>query len=487
MSAYIRAIDIYDADAVEQLLKRIQRNPAHHEEEFFHAFWNDAYRLAFGVLGNTHDAEDVAQVALIQALAKLDTLKDPRAALKWIHRIVGNLALNYRRDEGRRITNDMCIDFDISEIESYLVLGTTSNPDTESMSATTSHHLPDELVERKEVNRIVYELIGNLPSKQRQAVMLYYYADFSVGEIAEDMDVSPNTVKAHLFQARETLNNRIKEIEEAQGISLYSAHALPLVQIVKEIAQHEFVPPAFSPQSPNGFSEPKRETKAQGDADAATSRNTVPKTMLTVGATVVILLLGTIGWTSLDRSIDEEPPAVSRLSVADTTSSSSKDEKQSSSETGASPQNEDAPLPSTTTRVEGSGNPSPTAPTQPPSSSEVSNSAPPIVEQPVPQPPAAPQPPPEPPPNNPQRPNVGSLVHFGTQNGQPVIWSVTEKTATTFTITALENVSSLGDILTSAQLAVLIPIREGVRPVVEIDASRVNLTFRDDYIFVEVP
>ena len=75
-----------DQDAFDRLVERHQRR---------------AVAVAYRLLGNVHDASDVAQDAFLRAYQSLTKLEDPRRFGPWLMRIVTNLALNFRRSRSR--------------------------------------------------------------------------------------------------------------------------------------------------------------------------------------------------------------------------------------------------------------------------------------------------------------------------------------------------------------------------------------------------
>ncbi len=123
------------------------------------------------------DASDAVQEAFVQAVVhwrKVSSYDDPVA---WIRRVAINRGHNRWRARRRR----------------------------------------DALTERIASNTVIYpfdpadsdgelaELITTLPSQQRMALTLYYYADLSVAEVADAMQISEGTVKYHLHAARAAL------------------------------------------------------------------------------------------------------------------------------------------------------------------------------------------------------------------------------------------------------------------------------------------
>jgi len=466
-----RSVDIYDADAVEQLIRRIRRNPKRHQEEFYQLFWDDAYRFAYGILNNRQDAEDVAQTALIRAYERLDTLKEPRAALKWVHRIVGNAALDYHRSESRRVAGFEHADTDISDIEAYTSPITTSSNELTPAHAADARYLPDELVMRKEVNRIVYGLIEALPAKQRQAIMLYYYAGFSVSEIAEDMDSSNNAVKALLFRARDTLNVRIQETEKTENIRLYSVNILPLAQVLQEVARNEIIPPAppmdalkaSSLSNADGVESVSQSTKINGYQITAISI-----------ATALVVLAGAV-FAINGRTSHEELPLTSTTSVSRDDNDKTEEEK----DILPQPPLEDN-SPDSSSSGSGSDNPSPVAPTPPPQTGNTNEDE--IIIEIVPSPPPIQ---PVPPVEYPRLPEVGSVLRFGTLGGAPIMWRVTDRTLTALTITALQDTPSLQGAFSSAEQAAIVSSSNDLRPIVKLDGSMLDFVLRGNYVYAE--
>src|SRR5260370_22037704 len=64
------------------------------------------FQIAYSVLGNSADAEDVAQEAFLRAYQKFASLREAEKFRWWINRIVFRLALNRRRGHGRRLVRD---------------------------------------------------------------------------------------------------------------------------------------------------------------------------------------------------------------------------------------------------------------------------------------------------------------------------------------------------------------------------------------------
>jgi RNA polymerase sigma-70 factor (ECF subfamily) len=123
--------------------------------------------VAYLILRNRADAEDVLMDTLLTALDRGSSLRDPQAMRQWLLKIATNQALSRRR-RFRRVT--------------WLQL----SPDTPSPAMDTTEHVA------------LIQGLATLPIRSRAAVVLHYYADLPVAEVAAVMGTSQNTVKSQL-------------------------------------------------------------------------------------------------------------------------------------------------------------------------------------------------------------------------------------------------------------------------------------------------
>ncbi len=137
--------------------------------------------IAYALSGSRLAAEDLAQEAMIAAHRQWDrigTLDRPGA---WVRRVVLNKAASlYQRRK--------------AEIRALARLGPIRGTLPAPLEAESAH---------------VWREVRRLPARQSQAVVLFYLSELNIGEIAEAMGCSENTVKAHLHQARQKLAGRL--------------------------------------------------------------------------------------------------------------------------------------------------------------------------------------------------------------------------------------------------------------------------------------
>jgi RNA polymerase sigma-70 factor (ECF subfamily) len=139
------------------------------------------------LLGNHHDAEDVAQDALIAAWQQLPGFKASSSFPTWLYRIVTRRALN-------RITRTRAT-------ESLDLLGDISDAGDE----------PGQHVERDLTADAVTDAVTALPPPQRVAIVLRHFEGLSNAEIARITKSTIPAIRSHLFRGRRALSQTLEE------------------------------------------------------------------------------------------------------------------------------------------------------------------------------------------------------------------------------------------------------------------------------------
>jgi RNA polymerase sigma-70 factor, ECF subfamily len=149
-----------------------------------------ALRLAQRVLGNREDTEDLVQDAAMRAYERLGQFDRARPFAPWFMRVVWNLALRRRESVVRRR-------------HEVLEESVAAAPDAQGD--------PD----RAAFWRTFRAAVGELPPRQRAIVMLFDVDGLSGAEIAAQLDITPETVRWHLHQARRTLRPVMERFRDA--------------------------------------------------------------------------------------------------------------------------------------------------------------------------------------------------------------------------------------------------------------------------------
>jgi RNA polymerase sigma-70 factor (ECF subfamily) len=172
------------------LVERVLRGDAEAYGQLVSKHMRRAFSIAYRILEQREDAEDVVQESFVRALERLGTLKRGRPFHPWFYRIVVNQALNLRRSRARRATE----------------------PLPAELSSTAPS--PERHAERASVRAQLRTALNALPERQRTIVQLSELEGMSSVEIAEVLDIADGTVRWHLHQARRTLRETLKALKE---------------------------------------------------------------------------------------------------------------------------------------------------------------------------------------------------------------------------------------------------------------------------------
>jgi RNA polymerase sigma-70 factor (ECF subfamily) len=146
-----------------------------------------AYRVALRVVGNHHDAEDVAQEALVGAWQQLPNFRAQSTFSTWLYRIVTHRALN--RVQRQHPSNSLDVIGDVADACAG----------------------PAVRLERNLMKEAITDAIQALPPAQRITVVLHHLEGLSYAEVAAVTDSSVAAVRSHLFRARRTLGVALQQ------------------------------------------------------------------------------------------------------------------------------------------------------------------------------------------------------------------------------------------------------------------------------------
>ncbi len=145
---------------------------------------NSLYNTAYHILQSHADAEDALQDTLYKAYSNLHTLKDPGKCKAWMFKILINTCYEILRRKK-----------DICSIDAYAEILPSKSMDIPLSVA-------------------VRQAIQELDETYRSVVILYYFEDFSVKEIAEILGITSIAVKKRMSRARQKLKESLQEVQE---------------------------------------------------------------------------------------------------------------------------------------------------------------------------------------------------------------------------------------------------------------------------------
>ena len=184
-----------------RLIKQIQRGKQSAFEEFYKLTSPRAYFLALKITQNEQDAEDILQDSYIKAIEKINEIDTSQNVTSWFLKIVSNKSKDLLRSRNR------------------LVFADDEEPFFEEIPEEKAEFCPEENLNQEELRLEVMAAIDELTAEKRACIMMMYFGDMSVREIAESIEVPESTVKNRLYTARKDLRTRF----EKNGNILYGA------------------------------------------------------------------------------------------------------------------------------------------------------------------------------------------------------------------------------------------------------------------------
>ncbi|MEA2011743.1 MAG: sigma-70 family RNA polymerase sigma factor [Verrucomicrobiota bacterium] len=184
-----------DLELIKEFLD--ENNAAY--EELIIRYTDKAYRVAFGILRNKLDAEEITQDAFLKIYKNLKTFRGDSKFSSWLYRIVSNLAKNKynwnkRRNIGKNIPLDQKEDKDSNNITISQIKDVSAVP-------------PDKKLQGQEFMKKINKGIDSLPEHYKEVLTLRHLDDMSYEEIAKITETKLGTVKSRIARARDELRN----------------------------------------------------------------------------------------------------------------------------------------------------------------------------------------------------------------------------------------------------------------------------------------
>lgn len=143
------------------------------------------YRLAYSYVKNVDDALDIVQESVYKAISSVDSLKNSNYIKTWFYRIIVNTSLDFLRKQRKMSTVG-------DEVLESLDFGIADNYEDFDLK----------------------KALDNLPDQYRTVVILRFFEDLKIEEIAEVLNENANTVKTRLYKSLEKLRIKLSDYEE---------------------------------------------------------------------------------------------------------------------------------------------------------------------------------------------------------------------------------------------------------------------------------
>jgi len=153
------------------------------------------YRFVLRHIGNSADAEDIAQQTFVEAYGALRTFRGQSELSTWLYGIAMNLVRNYLNRAPHRVR----------KYESEEVL----------LSVADDADAPETVVERMAILKRVYAEVATLSEELRATFLLVALEGHSYEEAAQALNIPIGTVRSRVSRARATLKARIPDLQDA--------------------------------------------------------------------------------------------------------------------------------------------------------------------------------------------------------------------------------------------------------------------------------
>lgn len=183
---------------IRDKIKQVKKGDQAAFEDVVLFYQDKIYQHCNRMLGNAHEAEEIAQEAFIRAYINIHSYDERRKFSTWLYRIATNLTI----DRLRKRKPDYYLDAEVKGTEGL---------DMYSQLAA-DEKLPEDELEELELQEYIQKQIAELPPKYRSIIMLRYLEDFSLQEISEILDIPIGTVKTRVHRGREALRKKLRHV-----------------------------------------------------------------------------------------------------------------------------------------------------------------------------------------------------------------------------------------------------------------------------------
>ncbi len=202
----------------EQLANAVKSYQAG-DKEAFAELYEQSYRYLYAcvmyVVKDEETTQDMLQETYLEIVKSIGTLKDTENFLNWAAVIANRKCFAYLKKNKKLPVEDA--DGMIEEIPDDVAL------------------IPEELMQDREKQRLIREIIDNLSGMQRLCVIGYYYNEQSQESLAEEFGIPVGTVKSHLSRARAKIKLAVEELDVKKGTRLYNVAPLMLALLEEEV------------------------------------------------------------------------------------------------------------------------------------------------------------------------------------------------------------------------------------------------------------
>ena len=232
---------------------------------------NDVWYNCLSLLKDEENAKDIMQETYITAFLKLDTLKDEEKFCGWLTAIATNKSKNKLKGKVEYQIDDEVL---IAETE------------------TDELMLPEEYITKTEKRKVLLQIMEDtLSFNQYQTVLMFYFDEMSISEIAQGLEISEGTVKSRLNSSRAKMKTAIEDYEKKSGDKLHGVVVVPFFTTIFKEEAKSLAVPNITIKLPNGQTLATSATKGIATGAKSTVSSIVKATATATVKTKVIAVV----------------------------------------------------------------------------------------------------------------------------------------------------------------------------------------------------
>lgn len=232
---------------------------------------NDVWYNCLSLLKDEENAKDIMQETYITAFLKLDTLKDEEKFCGWVTTIAVNLCKKKLKGKVEYQIDDEVL---ITEAE------------------TDELMLPEEYITKTEKRKVLLQIMEDtLSFNQYQTVLMFYFDEMSIAEIAQALEISEGTVKSRLNSSRAKMKTAIEDYEKKSGDKLHGVVVVPFFTTIFKEEAKSLAVPNITIKLPNGQTLATSATKGIATGAKSTVSSIVKATATATVKTKVIAVV----------------------------------------------------------------------------------------------------------------------------------------------------------------------------------------------------
>lgn len=257
---------------ISHLVEKIKKGDNKSFEKLYKLTEREVWFTCISFLKNETTAQDIMQETYITAFLKIQSLEKSSQIRSWLNRIAVNKCKNYLKGKG-----EIQLDDEIFENQAIV---------DERIS------IPEEYISDKAKREIILSIMQEVLSDvQYQTVVMHYFNEMTVDEIAEVFECSRGTVLSRLNYSRAKMKTAIEDYEKKSGDKLHGVVVVPFFTTIFKEEAKSLAVPSITIKLPNGQTLATSSTKGIATGAKSTVSSIVKATATATVKTKVIAVV----------------------------------------------------------------------------------------------------------------------------------------------------------------------------------------------------